>query len=184
MGHDHGNDAVMHQVEVHTPCEEQPGDVLVGGIPSSLPDAVGGFAQGFQPCPEGTDRLVIVDPGWVAHDDVHLALGQGHGPYQISGVVGPDVVAALGVELPHGRDGGFHGPYLVLVLDVVVVQIDGPALLDAGGYVCHQGVEGVGPVDQAHREDQLGVQRVVGLNAYLMLREHIAGAEAELQGVS
>ena len=72
------------------------------------------------------------------------------------------------------------------VVDMVVVQCKRGVVssLDVGRNVPHQGVEVLGPLHQADREDQLGVLLVPGLNGYLVLGEQIPGAEAQLQGVA
>ena len=56
--------------------------------------------------------------------------------------------------------------------------------LDSLGDVTHEGVECLGAFHQADGEDKLGVLVVVHLDRDVVLGEHVAGAEAELEGVS
>ena len=57
-------------------------------------------------------------------------------------------------------------------------------LLQGFGYVSHEGVKVLGPIDEAHGENQLRVSLVVDLDGDVVLGEHVAGAEAELEGVA
>ena len=77
---------------------------------------------------------------------------------------------------------------LVGVVDVVVVQGQERVFLvldDRDRNVPHQGVEVLGPLHQADREDQLRVLLVAGLDGdFLLERTCPSGAKPELQGVA
>ena len=57
-------------------------------------------------------------------------------------------------------------------------------LFEGFGHVSHEGVEVFGPIDETHGEYQLRVSLVVDLDGDVVLGEHVAGAEAELEGVA
>ena len=104
VGHHHADHTAVLQVQVDAAGKEQPSHVLMGGVSATCPDSVGTSALPLQLRSQGADGLVVVQPRRVADDCVDLAAGQGHRPHQIAGVVGPDVVAALGVQPLHSGD--------------------------------------------------------------------------------
>ena len=88
MGHHESDDAAVLEVKIDAAGKEQAGHILVGGIAPPGPDAIAVPAQVHQPVPQDIGGLVIVDPGRIADDHVHLGAGQRHGPYHVAGVVG------------------------------------------------------------------------------------------------
>ena len=82
------------------------------------------------------------------------------------------------MEPLHGGDGVADDFALDGVVDVVVVQgkVGVAFLLNVVRNVPHQGVEVLGPLDEADGEDQLGVLLVHRLDGDLGLGEHILGA--------
>ena len=96
------------------------------------------------------------------------------------------MVASLGVESAHGVDGLFESASLVGVGYTVVVEGKQRvvALLYGVGNVAHEGVEDVGAFDDTNGEDEGRVFLVLDLDPYLVLGEHVAGAEPELEGVA
>ena len=96
------------------------------------------------------------------------------------------MIAALAVEHLHGGDGLLQCPPLDGVGDVVVVegQAGVVAAFDGLGDIAHEGVEGLGALHEADGEDELGVPLVVHLQRDVVLGEHVAGAEPELEGVA
>ena len=106
------------------------------------------------------------------------------------------MIAALGVQSLHGRDGLLKGLSLGGIGDGVVVkgQEGVVASLDGFGDVAHECVERLGSFYQANGEDEIG-SRVVGtfynplgwreigvpivssLDRYIVLGEHLPGAE-------
>ena len=96
------------------------------------------------------------------------------------------MIAALGVQPLHGGDSVLQGLPLASIGDAVVIkgEIRVVAILNGYGNVTHQGVEGLGPLYEAHGKGQGRVLFILHLNGDLVLGEHVAGAEPELEGVS
>ena len=94
-------------------------------------------------------------------------------------ISGPSFAAVVVKALQSGDD-FFHSSSLAWVADVVLIQGQKRIfiLLDVGGYISHQGVEVLGPLYQADREDQLRLVFVSGLDGDCPLSEHIPGAES------
>ena len=185
MRQHHADHAATLQVQVGAAREEQPGHVLIAGVPAAGPDVVDVLALLLQRRPQRAGRFVVVQPRWIADHHVHLAVGQGHRPHQIPAVVRPDVVAALGVQPLHLGDGPVQRVPFLRVADAVVGQCQGrvaPAL-DGPGHVAHQRVERIGLLDQPARKAQHRVSLVVNVDRYVPLREQVA-VVAQLQGVA
>ena len=120
--HDHANDAAVSQVEIDAAGEEQPCDILVRGIPAARPDAVNALTLAFQFRPEGGNGAVVVEPWRIADNHIHFVTGEGDGTYEVSGVVCPDMVTALGVKSAHGVNGLFESASLGGIGYAVVVE--------------------------------------------------------------
>ena len=174
------------QVQIDAAGEEQPRHVLVRGVPGAGPDAVDVPALTPQLRPQRVRRLVVVQPGRVAHNHVHLAAGERDGAHEVARVVGPDVVTPLLVEALHRGDGGPQRLPLRRVVDVVVVQRERGILaaFDVRCHVAHQRVEVVGPLHEADGKDKLRALVVTRVYRNVVLGEHVPRAKSQLQRVA
>ena len=109
MRHYHADHTARLQVEIYAAGEEQPRDILVSRIPSACPYAVHIAALPTQLAAQRVGGLVVVQPGRVAYDDVHLAASERDRSDEIARVVRPDVVAPIVVQRLERADGGLQG---------------------------------------------------------------------------
>ena len=179
MRHYETDHAALLEVQVNASGEEQPGHVLVRGVPAARPDAVHVPALLLQGGAERVHRLVVVQPRRVADDNIYLAVRQCQGPYEVARVVRPDVVSTLVVQPLHRSDGFLESLPFGSVGHMVVVQREMwvVAALDVLGDVAHKRVEVLGSIHEPARKHELGVLLVLNLECYLVLCEQVAGAE-------
>ena len=97
MGHHHADVPTVFQVQISTPSVEQTRYVLNGCVLASRPNVVEIPALPFQFVAQGAGRVAVDQPRRIADYHIHFALGDGYRAHQIASVVGPDVIAALGV---------------------------------------------------------------------------------------
>ena len=105
MRHHKSDNAAVFQVQVNAAGKEQAGHILVAGVPAAIPNAIAFLAQALQFLPQHSGRAVVVKPGRITDNHIHLAPGQSHRPHHIAGVVSPNMVAPLLMQLLHLGNG-------------------------------------------------------------------------------
>ena len=180
MGEHHRGDAARLEVQIDAAREEQSRHILVGGVTPAGPDFVDGFALAFEFGADYGFGAVVGEPGRVADDYVYGVGAEGDGADQIAGVVGPDVVAPVGVEAGEGVGGAFEHRAVGVVGDADVVErlARVAALLEFFGETGHEAIEPVALLDKGAGEFEQEVAFEIAVVVFDFDRYGAAGEEA------
>ena len=192
MRQHHRGCAALFEVQIDAAGEEEAGDILMRRVAAAGPDVVDALALAFQFGADNGLCAVIGEPGRVADDDVDGFGAESNGADEVAGVVGPDVVAAFGVQAGERIGGAFEHRAVGVVGDADVVErlARVAALVELLGEACHEVIEPVALLDQraGELEADVAFQPVVPV-VFDFDSDGAAGEEAgslgaELEGVA
>ena len=191
VGENHCGNAAFAEIEIDAAGEEESGDVLIWRVSSTRPDQIALLALAFEFGADYGFGAVVGEPGRVADDYVYGVGAEGDGADQVAGVVGPDVVASVGVEAGEEVGGAFeHGAIGTIGnADIVERLARVAALLEFFGNAGHEVIEPVALFDQRPGEFEAEVAfkaviAVVDGDRHGAAGEHIGGFGAQLERVA